>query len=282
MEIIGGNTYERRALASPGLDIWVDSRPHQGDDGGGDIHYFSMCGAGYVTRLALADIAGHGRSASDMAGTLRKLMRKHINQLDQTRFAREINREFGQATSAGRFATAVLATYFAPTDNLIVVNAGHPRPLWYSTRRDEWQLLDDSAHDDGESIREEKARYHFKAVANLPLGIIEPTDYSQFAVKLERGDLVILYTDALIEACDSAGTQLGEVGLLDRARTVQVTEPQEVAEHLLQAVDAWRGGVSAADDQTLIVLHHNAGDPPKMTLTQAIRTLAKMIGLSRV
>ena len=134
MEIIGGNEPVTRALSSPGLDIWVNSLPHHGDTGGGDIHYFSMCGAGQVTRLALADVSGHGQSVGDMARTLRKLMRKHINELDQTRFAQELNHEFGRVVSAGRFATAVLTTYFAPTQNLIVVNAGHPRPLWYSTR----------------------------------------------------------------------------------------------------------------------------------------------------
>src|ERR1700722_13674659 len=62
MEIIGGNRAERQTIAAPGLDIWVDSRPLGLGKGGGDVHYISTCGAGYVTRLALADIAGHGES----------------------------------------------------------------------------------------------------------------------------------------------------------------------------------------------------------------------------
>jgi hypothetical protein len=57
------------------------------------VHYISTCGAGYVMRLALADIAGHGESVDGFAIALRKLMRKYINTLDQTRFARAINRE---------------------------------------------------------------------------------------------------------------------------------------------------------------------------------------------
>jgi phosphoserine phosphatase RsbU/P len=113
MEIIGGNRAIRQTVDAPGLKIWIDSRPL--GSGGGDVHYVSTCGAGYVTRLALADISGHGESVNLLAVALRKLMRKHINTLDQTRFARSLNRELAALDQSGRFATAVLATYFAPT-----------------------------------------------------------------------------------------------------------------------------------------------------------------------
>ena len=86
MEIIGGNRALRQTIAAPGLAIWIDSRPLELGAGGGDVHYISTCGGGYVTRLAIADIAGHGESADGLAIILRKLMRKYINTLDQTRF----------------------------------------------------------------------------------------------------------------------------------------------------------------------------------------------------
>ena len=60
MEIIGGNRATQELVHAPALDIWIDSRPLESDAGGGDIHYVSTCGAGYVTRLALADVSGHG------------------------------------------------------------------------------------------------------------------------------------------------------------------------------------------------------------------------------
>ena len=91
MEIIGGNRATRRTIAAPGLDIWIDSRPLGRGAWGGDVHYLSTCGGGYVTRLALADVAGHGESADAMAIALRKLMRKYINKLDQTHFEPRLN-----------------------------------------------------------------------------------------------------------------------------------------------------------------------------------------------
>lgn len=281
MEIIGGNEAVHNAISSPGLDIWVHSEPFAGNVGG-DIHYFSMCGSGRVTRLCVADVSGHGPDMDDIAKSLRALMRKHINQLDQTRFAQDINREFTEHADSNYFATVLLATYFAPTDHLIVCNAGHPRPLWYSTKLDCWQLLHQATPNSGPSIREARGTYLLSPVSNLPLGIIEPTDYYQFDISLQKGDIVLIYTDALIEARTPDDQLLGEEGLLDLASKLTVSQPQKIAPALLDAVSRWRGGAAPEDDQTLIVLHHNASDPPTVTAGQAAQTMLKMLGLKRV
>jgi phosphoserine phosphatase RsbU/P len=281
MEIIGGNHVESNVLSSPGLDIWLDSRPFGGDVGG-DIHYFSMCGSGRVTRLSLADVSGHGVHMDGVAKRLRDLMRKHINLLDQTRFARAINREFTEMADADYFATVLLITYFAPTDHLIVCNAGHPRPLWYSRRHERWMLLDQETPDTGPSIREARGTYALRPLANLPLGIVEPTDYHQFSVKLEKGDLVVVYTDALIEAKNRHDKPLGEAGLLDLVSQLDPNEPHHMASRVLARVEAYRDGLAPDDDQTLVVLHHNASDPPAMTLRQALKSISRMLGLRRV
>jgi phosphoserine phosphatase RsbU/P len=281
MEIIGGNRATERLIASPGMDIWVSSRPFKGN-AGGDLHYFSMCGSGRVTRLAIADVSGHGMEADPTAQRLRQLMRKYINLLDQTRLAQAINSEFPCTDGSSRFATVLFVTYFAPTDHLIICNAGHPHPIWFSRRTMRWQVLDGSALDTGPSIREEKTTYRLARVANLPLGIIKPTHYYQFAVKLEKDDLVLVYTDALIDAINPQGTRLREEGLRHLAEQIETSGPEQAGRSLLGKVDEWRGHAAPEDDQTLIVLHHNASDPPRMTMTQAVRSTVKMLGLVRV
>lgn len=281
MEIIGGNRAVHECISSPGLDVWLDSRPC-GGGAGGDIHYFSMCGSGRVTRLAVADVAGHGRSIDEMAQWLRRLMRKHINLLDQTEFARAVNREFTQMSDNAVFATLLLITYFAPTDHLIICNAGHPRPIWYSTRQHGWMAIDPAIPDPGPSITEAKGTYRLAPVANLPLGIIEPTDYHQFAVKLDVGDLVLIYTDALIEARSPDSRQMTEAGLLNLVQSIGPVPADELGRRVLEGVDRWRGGAAPEDDQTLMVLHHNAADPPPLTLGRLARSLVRMIGLEKV
>jgi len=287
MEILGGNRAVRQTIAAPGLNIWIDSRPlgagdGGGSGGGGDVHYVSTCGAGYVTRLALADVSGHGESVDGLAISLRKLMRKYINTLDQTRFARALNQEFAAAADSGRFATALLLTYFAPTRHLIVCNAGHGRPLWYSARKGAWRFLDLEGAGDCPTLKNSKTRYHLERLCNLPLGILDPIDYAQFAVDLEPGDVVLLYTDAITECQDVAGNLLGESGLL---QLLEARNPQDIVslgEGLLAAVDSRRGDQPPADDQTLVVIKHSATPPPRPSLGRSLTTLAKMLGLRRV
>ncbi len=278
MEIWSGNEARRDTLSAPGLDVWVDTQPYRGEASGGDIHYFSMCGSGRVTRLAVADVSGHGLRVNQMAQSLRKLMRKYINMLDQTRFAKALNKEFGDLAESGRFATVLLTTYFAPTDHLILCNAGHPRPLWYTADTRSWSAIDPD-HPRVDDLSETRIRYNLTPVTNLPLGIIDPTEYHQFAVKLGHGDIILIYTDAMIEARNARGDELGEEGLLRMASALNVAQPQQLTDALLEKVSAWRGGRPAEDDQTLVVMHHNASDPPKMTLTKWGKTITRMLGL---
>jgi serine phosphatase RsbU (regulator of sigma subunit) len=259
------------AISVPGIDAWVFSQPHESGPAGGDIHYVSMCGHGAISRFLLADVAGHGVNVATIAGDLRQMMRRHINQLDNARLAEELNEEFAEHSDAGDFATALIGTYFAPTDQFIIANAGHPRPLWYRSGTRQWQWLDPGTEATDEV-----------APKNLPLGVIAGTGYRQFAVTLEAGDLLVFYSDALIEAANPAGRQLGQTGLLGMARGLEAGAPMRVGHDLIEAVGAFGQTDQPDDDLTLLVLHHNAADPPALSLGERLKTMAKMMGLIKV
>ncbi len=270
LEVWGGTQRVETSLTLPGIDAWVFSEPYHGDEAGGDIHYVSSCFTGRVARFALADVAGHGASAADLSMKLRKLMRKHINYLDQTGLARVLNAEFAKLDAGGRFATAVLMSYFAPTDQLIMCNAGHPTPLLYRAAEQAWSFIH---HTHAEAAG---ARPY-----NLPLGIIEPTEYVQFTVKLSPDDLVVLYTDSLPEARPTGARELlGEAGLIELVRKLPVETPQQLGRAILAAVAEYRGNAPADDDQTLLVLHHNATEPPRSPVRSSIRYVANLLGLA--
>lgn len=267
MEIWGGTEAADEAVAVPGLDVRVHALPHDGAVAGGDIHYLSMCGGGNIVRFLVADVSGHGQVVSELSSDLRGLLRRHINRFNNARMARSLNNEFGALAADGRFATAVMGTYFAPTDQFIIVNAGHPRPLWYSAEHERWQLL-----------REDSEACDPRGPFNLPLGVIDRTDYRQFAVTLGEHDLVLMYTDSLTESTDAGGRQLGEQGLLELARTLDPTAREQLGRHLLDAVARHRGGLPADDDLTLLTLHHNASDPD-VSMGQRVKALARMVGI---
>ncbi|MFG0256596.1 MAG: PP2C family protein-serine/threonine phosphatase [Phycisphaerales bacterium JB043] len=272
MEIWGGTEAAHNAVSTPGLDFYVHAQPHMGDRAGGDIHFVSVCGVGRTVRAMLADVSGHGEAASASASQLRGLMRKSMNTFDQTKMARRLNTQFASQQTSGRFATALLVTYFGPTGTLILCNAGHPRPLHFDSRHGEWSLLEGN-EEWGESLKGQ--------LRNLPLGVIDGTEYAQRYIQLGEGDLVVMYTDALTEARDGSGRMLGEGGLLDAARTLDIEQDtSDVLGSLMGRIDEHRAG-DADDDQTVMVLKRN-GAKAKMSLGERARVLSRMMGLAKV
>jgi serine phosphatase RsbU (regulator of sigma subunit) len=263
MEIWQGSHGVENEVSTPGLDVWVYSRPHGGGRQGGDVHYLSLCGGGVITRLLVADVCGHGEAVAGLSRTLRSLMRKNINRKSQDRLVAALNREFSAfAQEQGRFATAVAATYLTSGDSLAVCNAGHPRPLWYHAAQKRWSVL--------------------AAESSLPLGVDEHSAYNQVHVILGKGDAVVFCTDALTEARNAAGQALGEEGLLRLAAGLVPTGARQVGRELLAAVDCHRGEAAPDDDVTLLVLHHNAGPCRPPSLVETLGVYAKVLGLKKV
>ena len=248
MEVWGGNQASDNGVIMPGLDAWVISRPYEGDDAGGDIHYVSSCNTGRITRILVADVSGHGKHVAAVASALRTLMRRFVNYIDQTKLMAGLNQEFAALAEMGSFATAVVATFWAPTDSLVISNAGHPRPIWYRAKTKAWQLLDAKVEDPAAGL------------ANIPLGIAEPTAYDEFSIRLSPGDLVLLYTDSLIEAAASGGRQLGEQGLVGLLNRLDASSPHSLLPALLAAVEAHADG-PPRDDVTALLLRPNTLKP---------------------
>jgi len=114
MEVWGGSQLTARGVEFGGLDVWVYSKPYGQAQSGGDVYYASSCATGRISRLLLADVAGHGNSVAATAADLRTLMRRFVNRLDQAEFVRLLNQQFVALSRAGDFATAIVATFFEP------------------------------------------------------------------------------------------------------------------------------------------------------------------------
>jgi hypothetical protein len=249
MEVWGGSQLTTRRVEMGGLDAWVYSKPFGEAQRGGDVYYASSCATGRITRLLLADVSGHGNTVASTAANLRTLMRRFVNRLDQTEFVRLLNQQFTELSESGTFATAVVATFFAPTQRLIVSNAGHPRPLLYRAANQQWTLL-------GADPTKEEASPN-----NMPLGIIGVTDYEQFDVELETGDCVLAYTDALIESRDADGEMLGEAGLLRIVRLLGDVSPQLLTRTLLREIKDRSPENLTEDDVTVLLVRANGHKP---------------------
>jgi len=265
MEVWGGSQLTTRGVEMGGLDAWVYSKPYGDAQRGGDVYYASSCATGRITRLLLADVAGHGNTVASTAANLRTLMRRFVNRLDQTEFVRMLNQQFTALSESGTFATAVVATFFAPTQRMIVCNAGHPRPLLYRAAAREWSLLgvDPLAQD--------------VTARNMTLGILDMTEYEQFDVELRSGDCVLSYTDALIESRDADGEMLGEAGLLRIVRHIGDVEPQMMTRTLLREIKDRFPENLTEDDVTVLLVRAN-GQKPHHSLRDFLWANLRFIG----
>jgi sigma-B regulation protein RsbU (phosphoserine phosphatase) len=262
MEVWGGNQHSDSGIVMPGLDAWIYAEPWQSADAGGDVHYVSSCASGQVVRMLVADVAGHGLSVAKTAADLRGLMRRYVNDHDQLRFVRSLNREFTKASADGIFATAVAMTFDSPTNNLLLCNAGHPPPLWYQSAKKQWTYL--VASETGP--------------ANVPWGIEESVDYEQFAVRLEVDDLVLCYTDSLIEARGADGELIGATGLLELIRNLENPAPATLLPRIIQGLDQRGEGAVKRDDVTCLLFRPN-GLRPKIPYFDKLLAVPRVLGV---
>jgi phosphoserine phosphatase RsbU/P len=256
LEVWGGSSNANHAASVTGLDISVSSRPVEGSESGGDLYLISSCSSGWISRILLADVSGHGNAVSDLSSQLRKAMHKSINTVDQSKLARSLNKSFDQISDGSKFATALLMTYFAPSGHLILVNAGHPPPLLRRADSDEWHPINQSMP----GVLRETSNQVKVGIKNLPLGVISSTQYEQIAIKLNKGDRICAYTDAFTEAQHDNGTLLGTHGL---AETLNRSHSHEDSDHAVSVLSdiQTRGFNTADDDHTMLMLHHNGQSP---------------------
>jgi sigma-B regulation protein RsbU (phosphoserine phosphatase) len=262
MEVWGGSQLTSRCVEFGGLDAWVYSKPYGKAHAGGDIYYASSCATGRISRLLLADVAGHGQTVAATAADLRTLMRRFVNRLDQTEFVRLLNQQFAVLPRTGAFATAIVTTFFEPSRRLTICNAGHPRPMLFRAAQRQWDFL--GVQGPGSQT----------APSNIPIGLFDAAEYEQFDVELEPGDCLLSYTDALIESRDSDGEMLGEDGLLRITRVLGDVSPDKMIETLLAEIEARYPENLSEDDVTVLVVRAN-GRQLRFSLREKLKAFGR-------
>jgi sigma-B regulation protein RsbU (phosphoserine phosphatase) len=194
----------------------------------------------------LADVSGHGDEVSTTAQLLHELMREHINTWDQTDFVRKLNQSFRGCITRGRYASAAILGLLRHTGEMAFTSAGHLPPLWYRSKTNSWQWLD------------ERACEGTCGVEGLPIGLIPGTTYRQTLIQLELGDTLILYTDGITEAQDGFGDMLGRDRLMKWASMAPVDNPPATGQFLLNRLNDFRKN-NHTDDETVIVIQR--GNP---------------------
>lgn len=241
-ETWAGNERTASLIELPGLKAWVHSVPAGPGDAGGDVHYVSVCPGCNVSRIALADVSGHGAAVVSLGEKLRELMQRYLRDLEQVGLMQDLNQAVQDELGDVHYATMVAVGWHGRRDLLVLTNAGHPPPLWFRAAQREWTWLDTRRPS-------ERGR-----PAGVPLGLLPDIAYDRVVVKPHADDLVVLYTDGVSEATNPAGEDLGRAGLIAIARQLSTSSVDAFGLQLTSAIRAFREGAEPADDETIIVL----------------------------
>jgi hypothetical protein len=240
MGVWGGNGSTENHFRRPGLDLWLWSQSQRcAEAGGSDLHLVSSCASGRITRLLLADVCGLGQRFVEIARELRELMKRNINTVRQVRFVREMSCRLEDASTRGGFASTLVGTYFAPARSFAVCNAGHPPPLLYRFQERQWSVL--SQVPSGPSP------------AEAPLGVVDLSEYQQFRVKLEAGDMLLGYSNTLTECRTARGKPLGVEGFLSRVRQLDLEQSSNLVSALATQIRYEHKENLSSEDATLLL-----------------------------
>jgi sigma-B regulation protein RsbU (phosphoserine phosphatase) len=248
-EIWGGNRAVQAPIELPGIRGWVFSQPCEGGRGG-DIHYLSICSSGLISRMCLADVAGHGRSVALASGEIYRLLRRYMNNFDERRVLSDLNERL-LANREARMTTAVTASYFPPLRRLSLSCAGHP-PAWlYRQKEDRWQRVPSLT--DGSPA---------PGLVDLPLATDAQTSFSRRKFQVAPGDRLLLVTDGVLEAPAPEGELYGEARLARMLEENRQADVQVLAQAIVDDVVAYtRDPLLSHDDVTLLLTEIVTGPP---------------------
>ena len=91
----------------------------------------------------------------------------------------------------------------------------------------------------------------------FPLGIVEFAEYEETTVALESGDLILFYTDGVVEAMNKAEEMYGFDRFLAVIKENQGLEAEAFLEKLVEDVNSFVGKAEQHDDLTIVVIEVN-------------------------
>lgn len=225
-------------------DFDIAARSVPLDRVGGDFFDF-LPHADTILGLAIADVSGHGLPAALQVRDIYTGLRMGTaREYKIVRTVERLNQIIHLSRSTGRFVSMVYGE-LEIDGTFIYVNAGHPAPFHLNAQ--------------GEVRRLERG--------GTVLGPLPQASYTRGYLTLEPGDLLVLFTDGVIEThrgratartADARwgplGEEYGDERLIDVVRRHRSESAEGIVDAIFADVDAFAEGASATDDRTVVVV----------------------------
>ncbi|MFQ5738553.1 MAG: PP2C family protein-serine/threonine phosphatase [Acidobacteriota bacterium] len=204
----------------------------------GDYYDFIPYGDGLLD-LIVSDISGKGISAALLMASLQSSMRSQMVYQSLSRNGESpiaqavsaINRQLYTYTAPDKFATLVLSRVDTENLTLTYCNAGHNPPLLIS-----------------------KGVIQKLSTGGTVAGLFQDPEYEEETVALFGGDVVVFYTDGVVEAENPKGEQFDEEQLEELLRTNAFLTADDLRRLVIGEISRWVAGREQRDDITVVTL----------------------------
>jgi sigma-B regulation protein RsbU (phosphoserine phosphatase) len=192
--------------------------------------------------IVMADVSDKGAGAALYMALSCTLIRTYARQYPEQPelVLGAVNRCILTDTNASQFVTVFYGILNTATGMLTYSNAGHCPPLHFRAGKDK----------DAQEL----------ATTGIPLGIFEDRAWQRKAIQIGPGDLLVLYTDGILEARSEQAALFGEGRLLESVRASlgaagsQPPTAQQMQDAILADVLRFAGDAPRSDDIALAIL----------------------------
>lgn len=212
-----------------GVEMAVMARP-AGAVGGDYYDFFRY--KEQCQGFAIADVMGKGVQAGMLMANLQaslRIMGPEYSELPQ--LATRLNKLFRFNLRQIRFITMFLAGFDPDTREMHYINAGHHPPLL-------WNAISNT--------------HRWLKPTGPAIGLVPEASYKSETLKFEAGDMLVMYTDGLVEARNGDKKEFGQDGLVQYTSYNYTKPPETFVNGLLSEIETF--GAKIRDDLTLMVL----------------------------
>lgn len=224
------NLWPQRLPEIAGIALAASSTPAR-EVGGDYFDVIPLSNERYC--IALADVSGKGLPAALVSTMVKGIF---LAQVEQYATPKEIlqatNMLLRSTLPRATFITAMVAILDARTRTVELCSAGQCPPL----------------HLCGDRPPE------FLKLTGHPMNWLEDPSFDNVLMKLQANEMLVIYSDGVIEAQNDIGNYYGAPALLKFAETLCTKEAQEVHDAIVETINDFTGQRDLADDVTLVVI----------------------------
>lgn len=219
--------------AVPGVDI--DAMTLYSDETGGDYYDYLCTGSAEKICVTVGDVAGHGLPAALLMANVRGMMRLRASMPGSLEaLLMDVNRQYTKDMEIScQFMTLFLLRIDHQHRRIEWVRAGHNPGLLY-----------DPADD----------AFHELSGEGAPLGLWEDVQFPQSSVSIKPGQIIVLFSDGIVEARNPEGKYFGKDGLKNVVRKFGDISAKMLVLSILDAVTEFRAEGEQEDDMTVMVI----------------------------